>query len=454
MNILLIRPKPDKETIGLQNVMICEPLELEYVSAQLKQDGHNIRIVDMILERQPLARIIKEFKPDLVGMTAYITHIRTVKAYARIIKEVLPHCKTVIGGVHAEVVPEDFVDPMVDYILQGNSLTAIRSLALGLMAEQVDFPDIDGVWSPDCPPCMKESSFSYPLPDREGVSKYRHRYYYMFHNPCALMKTSFGCPYTCNFCFCRQITGNQYYTRPVEAVIEELLTIQEQEVYIVDDNFLVDRERVLSFCQALRQRGINKRFLIYGRADFIARNPDVIREFAGCGLRAVIVGLESFSQEELDTYRKHSTLEDNEAAVVILKENGVACYATLILGLEWDEKRFFELKMWLKRLKLVFVNLQPFTPLPGTPLYDAYRERLIIPREEVEKWDLAHLTVKPEKMTVRRYYWNIIKLYYSVTMNSRNIYALIRQFGLWPNLKLSFGASRITMQYLRKVWKG
>ncbi len=31
MNVLLIRIKPHKETIGLQHVMICEPLELEYL---------------------------------------------------------------------------------------------------------------------------------------------------------------------------------------------------------------------------------------------------------------------------------------------------------------------------------------------------------------------------------------------------------------------------------------
>ena len=51
MRIILIRPKPHKETIGLQNVMMCEPLELEYVSAYLSKHGHDVYIVDKILER-------------------------------------------------------------------------------------------------------------------------------------------------------------------------------------------------------------------------------------------------------------------------------------------------------------------------------------------------------------------------------------------------------------------
>ena len=40
MRILLVRPQPAKKTIGLQEVMICEPLELEYLGAYAKELGH------------------------------------------------------------------------------------------------------------------------------------------------------------------------------------------------------------------------------------------------------------------------------------------------------------------------------------------------------------------------------------------------------------------------------
>ena len=40
MRVLLVRPAPPKYTIGLKNLMICEPLELEYVAAGLR--GHQI----------------------------------------------------------------------------------------------------------------------------------------------------------------------------------------------------------------------------------------------------------------------------------------------------------------------------------------------------------------------------------------------------------------------------
>ena len=53
MKALLIRPKPDKETIGLQHVMICEPLELEYLVSNVPEDLADevtVKIYDFILE--------------------------------------------------------------------------------------------------------------------------------------------------------------------------------------------------------------------------------------------------------------------------------------------------------------------------------------------------------------------------------------------------------------------
>ena len=55
MKVLLIRPRPHKETIGLQNVMICEPLELEYISSNIEPLGHKVNIVDMILEKKKIS---------------------------------------------------------------------------------------------------------------------------------------------------------------------------------------------------------------------------------------------------------------------------------------------------------------------------------------------------------------------------------------------------------------
>lgn len=447
MKVLLVRPRPHPETIGLQDVMICEPLELEYLGAALKNAGHEVVIVDMILERRPLLFFVWQYQPDFVGLTAYIAHINIVKEYAATVKAAAPTCKVVVGGVHAEVVPEDFVDPNIDYIVRGNGIKTMLELVQGKT-------DADCIWKEGAPPCAKDTTFQYPHPDRSLVSRYRSKYYYMFHNPCALLKTSYGCPYQCKFCFCRNITDGKYFVRDLHDVVAELKTIPEQEVYIVDDDFLVDSRRILAFCDELTAHSLDKHFLIYARADFVAANEDVIKRFSECGLRAVIVGLESGSEAELKEYNKQSSVQSNDQAVAILKRYGVECYGTFILGIDWSKADFISLYAWIKKLGLKFVNLQPFTPLPGTEMYDLYKDRLIIRRSEAEKWDLAHLSVKPSKMSIRAYYWNIILLYYKVTLHPANVLQMIRQYGLRENIKLSIGASKITWQYFKKMVRG
>lgn len=450
MKILLVRPRPPKETIGLQSVMICEPLELEYLVANIKPLGHEIEILDMILEKNSLEYYIKKYNPEVVGITGYISHVNVIKNYAKEIKGVSRAIKVVVGGVHAEVVPEDFLSEHIDYIIKANGIQTFINIINSL--ETHECSKIPGTY--DGETIEKAMDFKWKHPDRKSVSRYRNKYYYMFHNPCALIKTSYGCPYKCSFCFCRNITDGKYFTRDLEDIVCELKDIEEEEVYIVDDDFLFNKERLLKFAEILKAHGIKKKFLVYGRADFIAENQQVIEKLSEVGLRACIVGLESSSEEELIKYNKKSEVKLNERAVEILQKYDVECYATLILGIDWGKEDFHRLYQWIKKLNIRFVNLQPFTPLPGTDLFQQYKNQLIVKREEYEKWDLAHMTVTPSKLSIRSYYFNIIKLYYKIIMRPSNVLYIIKKYGLLETLKLSIGSSNISMQYMLKAIRG
>lgn len=471
MNILLIRPKPNKETIGLQHVMICEPLELEYLAANIERKDANVEIIDMILEKKPLEYFIQQHNPQVVGMSGYITHVNVIKDYAQRIKAVRPDCKVVVGGVHAEVLPQDFISEEIDYIVEANGLKTFNAILNNLDRSDSNRLEIESSYTEkekSCPDkedidqgiegtyregkkSLKETSFQYLFPDREKVARYRHKYYYMFHNPCALIKTSFGCPYNCSFCYCKEITEGKYFARSIDSVIEELKQIPEPEIYIVDDDFLFSRERILEFCLKLKEQNIQKRFLVYGRTDFISKNEDVIKTFREHGLCAVIVGLESFRNQDLTKYNKRTSILENEEAIRILQRYDIEVYGTLILGMDFSKEDFVSLYKWISKMGLIFVNLQPLTPLKGTEIYEVYKEDLAIKREEFEKWDLAHLVLKPEKMTSRRYYYEIIKLYYKITMHPTNVKKLIKKYGFKEVIKLSFGSSAVTLQYLQKI---
>lgn len=425
MKILLVRPRPHKETIGLQSVMICEPLELMQLSAVFKANNHEVEIVDMILERKPIEYFVRKFSPELVGITGYISHIGIMKEYAETIKKINKNIKVAVGGVHATVCPEDFKCEYIDYVARS--------------AEDLyKFSNCE------------DESVRYA--DRNLPERYTEKYYYLFANKCALIKTSFGCPYNCNFCFCKEVS--RYKARDIDDVIAELLQIPQKEVYIVDDDFLFNRERLLEFSDKIKEKKIEKNFLVYGRADFIAANEDIIETLSKVGLNSVIVGIEASTQNELDKFNKKSKLEDNEKAVRTLKKYGIECYATIILGVDWDKKDFKNLYSYIKHLGLVFVNLQPFTPMPGTPYFDEYKDRLIIPYNEHEKWDMAHLVIKPEKISAGRYYFEILKLYYKITIMPKNVLYMFKRYGVKTTLKLSVGAAQISWQYIKKIISG
>ncbi|HAS83081.1 MAG TPA: B12-binding domain-containing radical SAM protein [Verrucomicrobia bacterium] len=451
MKVLLLRLPPPRQTIGLQHVMLCEPLELEILAAAVRDLAVDLDVVDMMLDRRPLRAVLRAAPPDLVAMSGYITHIPVIKAAAREIHQLLPDCKVIVGGIHAEVCPQDVDDPHIDFIVAANGWQVFREIVRRLAGGENPWgaPLPVGLWRRG--ESLPEPDFTAmpPPPDRAITQKYRHHYYYLFHKPCALMKTSYGCPYGCRFCFCREITRHRYTERPMDAVIAELRDIAEPDVYIVDDNFLVSRERVLDFCQRVREAGILKRYLIYGRADFIAANPDVLSTLRKAGLRAVIVGLESCAADELDAYAKQTTTAQNEEAVAVLADLGVDCYATLILGTDWNRTQFRKLGDWLQRLGLQYVNLQPFTPLPGTEPYAEYAGRLIT--HDPAQWDLAHLVVVPGRLSLSAYYWEIIRLYWRLALRPATMVKHCRAYGVRQTLRLGLGATRVTWQYLGNV---
>ncbi len=453
MKVLLVRPRPHKETIGLQHVMICEPLELEYLVSNIPdfiKKSIDIKIVDMILEKIPYESVLLKEKPDFILFTGYITHVGIIKKLAEQAKGLLPEISTGVGGVHAEVVPEDFKCRYIDFVFDRNGIDGFNE-ALKALLEGKSKSDIRKMLKDSGP---KKYSFSYKHPAREAVSQYRKHYYYMFHKPCALIKTSFGCPYNCQFCFCREITDGKYFARAVEDVINELEAIKEEEIYIVDDDFLYDADRVVAFIAAIRERNIKKRFLVYGRADFIVENEGLLKEFKDCGLQAVIVGIESIRSKDLDDYRKGTTKQINEKCIEILKSMDIELYATLIIPLDFSKKDFKELTAWLKALEVRFVNLQPLTPLPGTDIFDMYLPELLIRREDYHLWDMAHIALKPKHMSISEFYLQLLTSYYKVIMRPKHMAALIKKYGIRANIKMLIGSSFVSWQYLQKIWRG
>jgi hopanoid C-3 methylase len=448
MKIAFIRPRPSPLTIGLQHLMIVEPLELEVLASTISKE-HEAVIIDMILEKKDIDQFIKELKPDVLCLTGYITHIPVMIGSCRVAKRINPQVITIVGGVHTEKYPGDINDPSIDYRVVRNATRTFPQL-IDFLNGKSDFPS--GVLRTDQVPdeeSLPDYDFYFPVPDRSLTQKYRGKYFYVFHNKVALMKTSFGCPYTCKFCFCRKITGDIYYTRPLDEVIDELEAIREKEIYIVDDDFLLNPSRIEEFIKLLKARNIRKKFLVYGRADFIASNPGIIRDFKGAGLRTIIVGLESFIDTELTDFNKKTSSNTNKLAMDVLNKYGVDCYAAVIISPSWGKEEFAAAAEIMNALKIKFVNLQPLTPLKGTGI-EVDEGSLVIKRTDFEKWDLAHVSIRPEKMSVGEFYRNILWLYEKIVMKPGNLISFMK-YPLVRQIKMYNGVRKVRKQYKKNI---
>ena len=214
MRILLVRAPVPPHTMGLKHIMVCEPLELEYVAAGLA--GHDVQMMDLILERG--------FKqglrlPPRRGRHQFLHHRRQRGHQAVPRRQALgPRVRTVVGGVHAAP-PEDYADPSIDCIVPGDGTTVmpevVRALETGQPLEEV--PGLvlprEGGWQRTAEREYMPHPDSLPFPRRDLVAHLRPRYYYLFHQPVATMKTTWGCWYKCNFCFTWRITDGTTHSR-------------------------------------------------------------------------------------------------------------------------------------------------------------------------------------------------------------------------------------------------
>lgn len=439
MKVMLVNPKPHKDSYGLTDLMHCEPLNLEYIGTLVESLKHDVLLVDLQVDRKGLKHYLKSYNPDVVLFTSYLIHVNIVKGYSKEVKEYKKDIVTAVGGVQAEVTPELFVDDNIDYILGINGMENTEILLKAL--ENGEKPVFNN----------EKINKDYQLPkvNRHFADRYRKKYYYSYRMPCTLLKTSFGCPFRCSFCFCTAITNYEYYTRELEPIMQELMEMEEENVFLIDDNFMVDKERLKAFCDLLDKYNIHKHYNYAARADYIVENEDMVELLAKHGFDTVFVGLESFKQEDLDDFNKKSSVETMEKAAQILAKHGVELHASAIVGLDWDKQDFKDFAKWLHTIKYRYINFMSICPLPGTDMWDKYKDKLLYGPDEWEKFDFMHVMVKPTKLKTSEFYKEIIKIYFRVTANFDNLFYITKTCNLKVAVMTVYGLLKIIFNYLR-----
>jgi radical SAM superfamily enzyme YgiQ (UPF0313 family) len=190
--------------------------------------------------------------------------------------------------------------------------------------------------------------------------------------------------------------------------VEELSAIQEKYVFFADDESLLDTERMGILANYIQRAGIKKRFFLYGRSDTIAKHPELLEQWKGIGLERVFVGLEFIRDADLKLVRKGSTVENNERSVQILKSLDIDIWPMLMVRPEFSRRDFTDLRQYSLGLDLDFIGFSVLTPLPGTDLYDEFKDRLITTNYDYV--DFFH-TFLPTTLPIKDFYGELTQLF-------------------------------------------
>lgn len=421
MKILLIKP-PQNPNLATNS--LYEPLELEYLAASVK--GLNVRIIDMRIEKN-LHRELNSFRPDLVGLTAYTTDYNAAVQILKEIKKFDRSIKTIVGGHHVTFLPDDFVLPYVDAIFLGyaDSTFPLFVNFYNSPEKQKEIPNIGLIDNGKVFFTRKENLVpdlnSLPVPDRSLTLKYHKKYHDPVRNKLTLLMTSRGCAFRCKFCACWKLMDGKYAARTPESIIQELKTLPEDIdiVYFSDDNTFSDIRRMWRLSELIRDNKIKKRFQMYARADTIVKHQDLFADLAESGLQFVTVGLESFSDKDLDYYNKKTTIEINNKAIHILKKLNINIISHFIVRPEYTKEDFKQLLNYVYEYNLFRPAFPVLTPLPGTDLYQETQSTFVI--TNFDYFDFVH-SILPTKLAPREFYRELWKIY----SNSFSIYRIIK----------------------------
>lgn len=442
---MLIQPPKAPATIGGEDVFIYEPLALEYLAAAVAAD-HDVRILDLRFPEK-LREVLEQYRPDLVGITAYTVHVNVAKQLFEEIKTWNPEVLTVVGGHHATVMPRDFVSRSIDLVVVGEGVAPFREIVERLEKRE-GFERIPGVADGrgNEPPIVDDLD-AVPFPDRRLTARYRRHYYSEWMKPLASIRTSKGCPYRCSFCAQWKLAGGRYLRRKPEKVVEELGTIDEEYVFFADDESLVDAVRMQALAERIREAGIKKRYFLYGRSDTIARHPELVELWRSIGLERVFVGFEFFRDEDLAYIRKGSTSSDNEKAARVLADLGIEVYASFIVRPEFKKEDFAAFGPYCRKLKLRYATFAVLTPLPGTDLYEEVQDRLITRNYDLV--DFIH-TLLPTALPLEEFYEELYRLY-TRTIPFHKQLSLLRKLPL-KEIPSMLAKSRRVLKRLRTAY--
>jgi radical SAM superfamily enzyme YgiQ (UPF0313 family) len=362
MRLYLINP--NNRLVSLVNVQesrwnryrVWKPLGL-LVLAGLTPPEWEITVIDENLRTPDYSTMPW---PDLVGITAFTS--QASRAYELASEFRGRGVSVVMGGIHATMCSQE-------------ALLHVDSVVTG---------EAESVWPSvldDARQGQLKRTYSGGHVDLAKVPPARHDLLaegYVLGS----IQTTRGCPLRCSFCSVSAFNGTRYRHRPIASVIEELRSIREKWVLVVDDNFIGTKAshiaRAKEMFHAMIRADLGKNWI--GQVTINMADDEELLDLAmRAGCRGVFIGFESPSRAGLAEVGKKFNLlkgRDFRAAVRRIQRHKILVAGSFIMGLDVDESGIGQrIAGAASDYGVDLLNALLLTPLPGTRLWNQMKSQ-------------------------------------------------------------------------------
>jgi len=371
MKVALIAPGKD------ERFAIQEPLNLGFIASYLEKNNVEVRIIDQ-LAGQNVKKELKKYCPDIAGITATTPLIPDAYEIADMCREM--EILTVMGGVHASVLPEEALRH-ADIVVKGEGEIAMLDIVKKrIKSGIISRPYIKNL--DEIPPLSRhlmQMDFYLCTKDRLPDT---YLYFVPPHTKTASILTSRGCPYSCTFCHntWRGIPCRYNSAERVVSEIKQLIEVYDIEaLFFIEDNLFANKPRLKKICKMMKEEKFD---IIWGgnaRVDNVDLNILQMAKEAGC--HQVTFGFESGSQKILNVLNKKTTVQQNRLAIKLCKQVGLLVNGTFMIGNPTETIEDIRVtQQFIKENDIDCVGVCITTPYPGTEIWKWCEKHGLIPK--------------------------------------------------------------------------
>jgi len=371
MKILFINPAIDTETneiwatalrLDILDGMSFIPRLAPMILAALTPKEHSFTFLDEDLEAIDFEKV----DADLIAITGMT--VQAKRAY-----QLAAHFRkegrlVIMGGIHASSCPDE-VAFHVDAVCTGKAENYWPEVLKDAKAGRLK----KFYREQNYPPLMNQ-----PIP---RVDVANHDRYSVFP-----IQATRGCPYTCEFCCIKVSSGHKYIKKPISQVVAEIIELEKhnngpfkKRYHFMDDNLYVDKDYTAALFKALIPLNIS--WMGMGSLN-IALDEEMLDLMAASGCRALGIGFESISEENLKEAKanKKNTVSVAEYKVVAqnLIKRGIVPTGFFIFGFDHDDESCFKRTTdFIIENNIMIAYFSILTPFPKTVLYERMRDKII-----------------------------------------------------------------------------